>query len=487
LKSLWSGTTRRESSTEYTDNDEGLGINGPRHSERLYGKLQQMVEEAEAERARDCQQRPESGAASPEAMLITPEVRSPSMEQTKSPRPSRPVDIPLKMIVNQQDGVIDVELPFPDWNTPLHSPPLPGYHSASSVGSHGRGSSLISYGARDNDRPMNVAGMLSTLHPDFELQAVPPYTDLLDHIKAAMRAEPLPVTHRTFSDNQAVQEWIDVCTSLVTDTSSSTIKRIRLRRLVKFVPPPPPPPIQPGRPAYLIPKKSKQDTPNPYLVTETSTEPTQVLLEEKFEESKVTDIDSDLIFAIERVLSQSGTSSIAPSVSSSRSSSRRGRKSASDPLDTEDIPRNECKRLVVGALEQIATVVASEREMSKKYGGNRLRSLDDRYNSTLREGIRKWFDEVERKQAAIDRAERQKRKEEQATHDAEVRRKKREEEKAAESDDASTIRPGKRSTPTLPNEGAVSQGIVNEVAEKTRTEKEEVHFEKKAEEGSNRE
>jgi hypothetical protein len=58
--------------------------------------------------------------------------------------------------------------------------------------------------------------------------------------------------------------------------------------------------------------------------------------------------------------------------------------------------------MVIGALEQIATAVERERRDAKKYGGARLRSLNDETESTLREGIMKWFDEVERNKKAIE-------------------------------------------------------------------------------------
>jgi hypothetical protein len=434
LKNFWSMSTRRDSSTEYSaaldSNDEGLGITGRRHSERLYGKLQQMVNEAEIERARDNDQKPDSGISSPNALPTTPDLTSQSPELQPTPSKSKPIDVPLKMSVNQQDGVIDVEIPFLSFDSPTFSPAIAGYHSVSSFGSYGQ-SSLISSSQRDTNHPMNVAGVLGKLHPDFELQGVAPYADLLSDLKATMRAEPNPVVPRTFTNAQPKDEWVDVCTSLIADTSTFTITRIRLRRHVRFLPPP----AQPaGTPNLQFQPKSQYG--NPYSNTQLAPGPTQITLEEKFEETKVNDLDVALVETIERVIAQSGSPSKTQSTASSRASSVRGRKGSLTGEDRSDaeVPHSECKKILVGALEQIATAVYRERNDAKKYGLARLRSLDSDVDSLLRAGIKNWFDEVDRNNKAIDATKKEKAKAEK------VAAKEQEKEKE-NSDDASTMRP----------------------------------------------
>jgi hypothetical protein len=456
LKSLWSMSTRRESSTEYSDptdsNDEGLGIAGLQHSDHLYGKLQQMVNEAEVYRARDYEQRTEGEISLPTAMPATPDITTQSPELQASPGMSKPIDVPLKVSVNPDDGVIDVELAFPGFGSPLHSPSTHGNRYGSSFGSCGH-SSLISYGQRDTEHPMNVAGVLGKLHPDFELQGIIPYAELLNDLKSAMRAEPNPMVSRTFVNAEPKDEWVDVCTSLIVETATFTIKRIKLRRHVRFFPPATQPIVTPG-PQFQL----KSQYGNPYSNAQLNSAPTQITLEEKFEEAKVADVDGALVETIERVLAQSGPSSKTQSTSSSRASSVRGRKGCEDRSDPE-IPHNECKKMVIGALEQIATAVYRERTDAKKYGIARLRTLDDEGDSALREGIKKWFDEVDRNNRALDMAKKEMAKAEKAAALA-----------ALEStDDASTIRPTKssastsRSTPTPTMQSKGNNPIPTEV------------------------
>jgi hypothetical protein len=398
--------SRRDSATNYSDatqnDDEGLGIVGLQHSDSQ-SKLHQMVSEAEAERSRS-RSRKIAGTDSPTAIPTTPEIRSPETEMPDSSS-SQPIDVPLKMTVNEQDGVIDVE--FPGFS-PVNSPPIAGYHAGSSYGSFGLPQPPMFNAPCDTGHAMNAAGWLRIgIHPDFELQATPPYSELIEDVKTAMKGEPTPVTRRIFADGEAKEEWVDVCTSNIADTTNFTIKRLRLRRLVRYLPPPPPAAITPMTlPRHGVKSKLpiKSQYGNPYddsllLV------PTQVTLEEVFEEERVADSDRALMDALERVIAHSGSSSKISSAASSRANSVRGRNGLpiyDDRLEPPEVPQNECKKMVIGALEQIATAVERDRRDARKYGGARLRSLNDEAQSSLREGISKWFDEVERNNKAID-------------------------------------------------------------------------------------
>jgi hypothetical protein len=125
---------------------------------------------------------------------------------------------------------------------------------------------------------------------------------------------------------------------------------------------------------------------------------TEITLEEKFEEERIMDWDGTFVDVLERILSMSGSSSKAQSGSSSRSSSCRGRGEplpGEENLDGLDVQR-DCKKLIVGTLEQIVASVARKRS-SLNPEPSKLRSLELDGDSTLREGIQKWFDEVEAK------------------------------------------------------------------------------------------
>ncbi|KIV99218.1 uncharacterized protein PV09_09082 [Verruconis gallopava] len=414
LRSFWSMGSRRDSSTNYSDatqtDDEGLGIVGLHASDSYNNNsggagnklLQQMVGEAEAERARV---RRITGTSSPNAIPTTPAIVSPEMELPSSSSTSHPIDVPVKMTVNERDGVIDVE--FPGFS-PVRSPPGPQAPFSSSYGSLGVLQSLMSDTPRDTGHAMNVAGWLrSGVHPDFELQAALPYPELIDDVKAAMKAEPTPITRRTVPEGEVKEEWVDVCTSNVADATNFTITRIKLRRLVRYLPPPPPPVVTPmltTRSSIKSKLPIRSQYGNPYDESLLQV-PTQITVDEVFEEEKVVDCDRALTDALERVIAQSGPPSKTSSAANSRANSVRGRNNVpayEDRVETPEVPQNECKKMVIGALEQIATAVERDRRDARKYGGARLRSLNEGAESSLREGISKWFDEIERNKKAID-------------------------------------------------------------------------------------
>ena len=118
--------------------------------------------------------------------------------------------------------------------------------------------------------------------------------------------------------------------------------------------------------------------------------------------------------AIERIIAQSGNGSRNSSVSSSRTHSRRGSNvditsaptlSSTPPVAAGrahllEVPRNECKRIVLGALEEIVREVVEGRRDGGVAGGGesvdgaRERGLE-RGESFLREGVRVWLEGAE--------------------------------------------------------------------------------------------
>src|ERR1700749_1302751 len=140
--------------------------------------------------------------------------------------------------MNKDDGVIDVEIPFGEFGSPsIVSPGLGGDHSGSSYdGSSFGHHSILTMSPKEPEHPLNVGGWLDKLHPDFTLQAVRPYPDVLKDVKVAMSAEPTPPLAEPLTESTtSVEKWLDICTTIVADTTSFSIKRIRLRRLVRYV------------------------------------------------------------------------------------------------------------------------------------------------------------------------------------------------------------------------------------------------------------
>jgi len=393
FKSFWSMGTRRESSTDFGDNvqstDEGLGIKGVAPSGSTHGKSQRLSTEIQEDEMRNRK------SQDLQVAFVDDDPNLVNIGATAEEPSPLPIDIPLKMSVNEADGVIDVEVPFQTFDSPLPSPAIPGYHSGSSYGDSSLGnSSFMSMNAREPDHPLNVGGWLEKLHPDFTVQAIKPYADLLDDVKAAMSAEPNPPSLASQAELGQSEKWFDICTSIIADASTFTIQRLRLRRLIRFNRAPNlTTAVSPGLHGPL-----RSQYGNPY--TQGNAPPSDELtIEEKFEEETIMDFDGTLADVIERVLAQSATSSTAESIASSRSSSHRGRREVDADGQREnhrhhEIPRTQCKRAIIDVLEQIAFEVAKSRKKGRVECEYR-RSMDD-INSTLRAGINAWYDRLER-------------------------------------------------------------------------------------------
>lgn len=401
---FWGG--RRSSSTDQSDylqtTDDGVGFRGP---ERPPSQLEQMVQELSMDRVFD-------GDALDTRNLLQVNERGGRNELPASaarPIPERPklLEEPLKLSVNEKDGVIDVDISLPDFGSPLQSPLLGAYGSASSQpGSSFGESSILSMPYCEPDQPVNVAGWLSQFHPDFAVQAIKPYPELERDVKRAMSAEPTPLSSAITPNLESgpLERWVDVCSALIADTSAFQIKRISLRRLVKLSPTPTyqSSAMTPGV-AGIPPGRSQYG--NPYSTGPVAPMMTEVHLAEKFEEEAIMDFDATLIDGIERLLAQSGDTTRAHSVESSRSSSRRGRhdiRADADASPQLEVPQLDCKSVIFEALESIVKDVTATtrggKVQSRDEGvGN---SFDAAYaktatDSSLKEGVRRWLTEVE--------------------------------------------------------------------------------------------
>ena len=400
LVSYWSG--RRGSSTEDSDplgsSQEGLGISGVSgslRSQRSAAKLSQMVDEVSNSKFQQS------------AKLAGPVLRerSPHREQQAANRPSEqaslpkqiaksasPEQFPLKLSIDAHDGVVDVDLP------PVSSYPSSFGSVASSLGAYTAASSFHDYASsfarspnpvaqqHSSGAPGYVAGWLRSFHEDFALQAVRPYQGLKKDIKRAMRTEPTP--DPPTEDANDTNEWTTVCSTIIADTTKFTITRLSLRRKNA---------TSPHHRANALLEDPNRD----------------ISFEEQIVEEPLMDMDPTFIDAVERVLSHSGDSSRVASRNPSRAPSptrhhhqhsqhQRRFSMSTNATAVEgnsaglEIPRSRCRSMVLGALEQVAKSVGDEMLASKDRsvrGGQRRGDMPA--ESTLREGVRKWFCEVD--------------------------------------------------------------------------------------------
>lgn len=415
---FWSGG-RRDSSTDGSSylqtTDDGVGFRG---QERPRSQLEQMVQELSMDDGVfgdvEAYDTPGTSASSitkglPETYPINTSSGVPASAARPIPERPRAHDSQLKLSVNEKDGVIDVDIALPDFGSPLQSP----LFGAGSVGSqHGSSfgeSSIMSMPFQEPEQPVNAAGWLSQFHPDFAIQAIKPYTSLERDIKRAMSAEPTPITSATTPSVETgpLERWVDVCSALVADTRSFSIKRLSLRRLVRLIPAPTyqPTALTPGV-AGMPPGRSQYG--NPYTSSPVAPMPTEIHLAEKFDEEAIMDFDAVLIEGIDRVLARSGDATRVSSNQSSRSSSRRGRRNTRADSDVTgvgggthvEVPQTDCKGVIFDALETVVKNVTAERSGEKEgeSGEERsVRTVNQRTytDSSLKEGVRRWLSEVE--------------------------------------------------------------------------------------------
>ncbi|CRG90606.1 hypothetical protein PISL3812_07650 [Talaromyces islandicus] len=333
-------------------------------------------------------------------------------------------DSPLKLSVRGDDGVVDVDLPLRGFlslsssNDSTLASPQKTRTSVTSVdvgGSMQSSCSNNNWGLKDNESPtLNVGGWLKNFHEDFLVQAVRPYHGIEADIKRAMQAESSP--HTSFDpDNASITDrWVDVASTLVADTRSCTIKRIRLLRKISANPVgsagvSSPATIRQGSDA----QSSASHFPGLFgggrsRKGSIATLAESIDLDEaetKFVEEPVVDVDGTLVDAIERVLIQSGQSSLAHSRTPSPHRTARvdeRERPAEDVPHVVEVPRNECRKTVLGALEEVARTVAEDHcrdDNDNDFGidptDKSAKRRPFRPDNTLREGVRKWLLDIE--------------------------------------------------------------------------------------------
>ncbi|KAI4199699.1 MAG: hypothetical protein LQ350_004421 [Teloschistes chrysophthalmus] len=412
VSGFWS--SRRGSITEDSESmsppTEGLGISGvskmPGHSSSSStGPLAKMVEETESMKLADHQET--LLEQSPQAFSSPDTLRESSSEATRTegegqatqaraiPERSPVESFPVKLSVGDGEGVIDVQLPSSDSYSSSFESSIGSIGQSHTAASSFNERSSIFTRSPSKDRsstpfgsPVDVAGWLKEYSPEFALQAVKPYQGMKDEVKKAMTAHSTTTQdslRQRHVDDKPNDGWKDVRTSLIADTTNFSITRFSFQR-------------------RALPKKKSSTN----LSTLFSSAASEQVEEERILEEAITDRDPMLINAVERVLAQSGHSSRMQSRAPSRAPSQRDlRAMPSSYMATPDhgltleVPKTECKRLVLGALEQVVRSVQAEQEVRGDGRGARRISADPVRkdgeeeevppDSTLREGVRRWL------------------------------------------------------------------------------------------------
>ncbi|CCU75871.1 hypothetical protein BGHDH14_bgh01611 [Blumeria hordei DH14] len=282
----------------------------------------------------------------------------------------------VKTSFNKEDGVIDIEVPLPDYlglETNVSSPSSSGYLSTPDLDNHMESFEHSFPTDLDPNTNLNVGGWLPQFCPDFTVQAVPNYDELIDEIKDSLRSEPTPS-----SIKHKVQGWATISSTIIADSTNFTIKRILYRRLIQAQP--------------IIHDTSKTGY---CQFGESHLSSNQESLAEDqeddcFIEETIISMDPKLTEAVEKITAQSGQSNILFEGAPGSTSRRKNCLNRSPPEIVSpglcEVPRNECKHIVLGALEQIVKEVAED----KSSGGT-----GNKVDNFLRRSVRNWLSNLD--------------------------------------------------------------------------------------------
>ncbi|KIV86106.1 hypothetical protein PV11_01741 [Exophiala sideris] len=326
---------------------------------------------------------------------------------------------PPELTVDDKDGVIDVDITLPGFvgwmdekssSTRRQSPSVASADEVRSSFSH-----HFHHTETTRSKPLNVAGFLKRYHEDFILQGVKPYQELYEEIKQSMLREVTPTQEPSGSPSRGHDQepWVNVCTTLLADYRSFTIRRLTLQRRVQ-----------------TDTLGVKRDTSNPTTNAETATARSGTFRHgkasaieddeaERFVSETVMDFDITLTDAIERVLNEADPSKYnpdSPQRTHSRTVSSGIASSANSQLldisssgKGKDWSRRvlhsqfDCRRAVVGALEEVVKSVnddLAKHHRSKDDDGNlkldgQALEQEIKQDNVLREGVKKWLLNVE--------------------------------------------------------------------------------------------
>ncbi|KAF4513338.1 hypothetical protein G6O67_000619 [Ophiocordyceps sinensis] len=315
----------------------------------------------------------------------------------RTPDPSGAFESPVKTSINAEDGVIDVDIPFPDYiasfESAISSPSSSGYLSTPGFPSL----EFFEQSARlsiDGDLPLNAAGWLNRFHPDFALQAMPPQDNLLENVKESLRAEPTPIPD-CISGNETSERWVDVSSVIIADTTSNSITRHVYRRLVK-------PKIPVERPGHAAASNS-----NGLIALTPFILPYECHYEEDWIEEDIPTSDVALREAIERVIhltpdtSKGSSTNSSQTPSDSRGSTDSGRTVPDTVSETTQmagtplcIPRVQCKTVILSTLEDMVRDAMDHGDLNGEGRAGTQKHMRQGQN-ILREAVRQWATNLE--------------------------------------------------------------------------------------------
>lgn len=361
--------------------------------------LSAMVDEV-AHLRDDVEPDPEAQSRTPGPRAVrSKEQRQERLSFAQQDRPTGPLggfESPVKTSVNAEDGVIDVDFPFPEYiasfESAISSPSSSGYLSTPGIAGGLESFEHISRASVDGDLPLNVAGWLNRFHPDFALQAVPPQDDLLEQVKATLRSEPTPIASlRSLGDTS--EQWVEVGSAVIADTTTSIVLRITLRRLVRLKVPSDR--VSGGNVGLTSFSAGTPQTP--------SVLPYETPLEEQWLEEPILQPDQTLKEAMEKAMGVSLDAS--KETSPSRAHVGEPANNTNDPIAPEtlpepamptpsvlEIPRMQCKTVVLSALEDIV------RDAVDRHDGARTNDADvaiRRPQSVLTNAVGDWVSGIE--------------------------------------------------------------------------------------------
>ncbi|EJP64230.1 uncharacterized protein BBA_06934 [Beauveria bassiana ARSEF 2860] len=302
----------------------------------------------------------------------------------RTPDPTGVFESPVKTSINPEDGIIDVDVPFPDYiasfESAISSPSSSGYLSTPGLPSN---LDFFEQSARitiDGDTPLNAAGWLSRFHPDFSLQAIPPQDNLLEKVKAAMRAEPTPAPLPSQRHGTG-ERWVDISSTVIADTTTDTVSRIVYRRLVK---------TRPGSDLSSQPVSAHTPSVLPY----------ETQLNEEWVEEVIADADKSLVEAVDKVVSANSESTMdSGSTMPMRVTGNIGNSADITPDSLSEttemanpsieVPRVQCKTVMLSALEDIIRDVLDQRDEDAIGTNSKNRP------NLLRDAVRAWMSNLD--------------------------------------------------------------------------------------------
>lgn len=320
--------------------------------------------------------------------------------------PTKQIASAPRLRVDNKDGVIDVDLDLPGFSRidtdELFKSPSKSTNRSLATSLHEAAESVRSlrpasatFSSSPAAAETRVAGYLRRHHEDFSVYAVRPYAELEDDIKRTMVAEPSSISSSYDVSSQLNDEWFPVCSTVIADMRTFSIRKLTLKQKVRISQSPP--------------QTSSPSTPS---VT-TSQRLNRNSMERTFVEEEIKDFDTALADAIEKVLDL-GETMQTPAVSSPRighsrsissSTMRSTLPSMSAPGASSytgmprELVRQDCRSVVLGALEDVVKDICDDLnklEKGRDIHGTRSFDASDikeemRQENVLREGVKCWL------------------------------------------------------------------------------------------------